>query len=102
MSNLIAVRCDYCGKVVHEDEAVGISLQQDMFSSLNSYPFVYKNITKEKCHVCIECTKVHVLIPVSTVSRAKDETIYNAKKDELYFILRKKCVENFNSRRKKN
>lgn len=100
MSNVTAYICDYRGHLVHEDKAVGITMTEDLFDKLLSYPTIM-NPKKAFCHYCTDCYKKDVLRRAAKEETRKDsEDAYKLKIKELSFSLRNSAVKNFRSGKK--
>jgi hypothetical protein len=101
MSHIKAYTCDCCNVIKHEDEVVGVSLEQDLFDTMLSYKAIM-NPAKAFAHHCLSCYEMYVLNPARvTVNRKKDETAYTAKLKELQYNLRKITVLGFNKKKHK-
>lgn len=95
-----AYRCDFCGNIFEADEVKGIMPIEDMFSAIESFPSTDK-LDKTNVHHCIECSRVHVIIPADReCPRRKDERLYQLKFKELYYLLKSTCVLNVKNRKK--
>lgn len=89
-----AYRCDYCGKIVIEDDIVGIIDMPDIFDTLKSFP-THQDPSRCRVHHCIDCSRAHVLIPASyRAPRKDDERAYQLVFNELYYLFKSKCVSN--------
>lgn len=97
-----AFQCDCCNELKVYAEVVGISLQPDLFDIMSGYKVV-GNPNKEKCHLCTKCYNEKALFPAQNlVNRKKDEKAYELKLKEMSYMVRLKCVENFNKKLRKD
>lgn len=100
MSHIKAYVCDCCNAIKHEDEIVGVSLEQELFDTMLSFRTVM-NPDKAFAHHCLQCYEFYVLNPArTTVNRKNDETAYKAKLKELQYNLRKITVLAFNKKKR--
>lgn len=93
-----AYRCDYCGVITKEDDIVGIIDIKDLFEVLKSFP-THQNAAKCNVHHCVDCSSKYVLIPASyRAPRKNDERAYQLVFNELYYLFKSKCVDNFRNK----
>lgn len=94
--------CDCCGELKYYAEAVGVSLQPDMFDVMNGYKII-NNPNKADVHMCTKCYNEKALYPAQReVNRKKDEQAYILKLKEMSYAVRATCVNNFNKNRTKH
>ncbi len=94
MSHVDAYRCDRCQEIKHESETIGISLQPDIFDTLESYPLVKKQ-EHAQAHICVKCARTYAInVAERDVDRRKDEKKYAARLKELMYALKHYVVTN--------
>lgn len=87
--------CDNCGQLRPAEECAGIKPIEDMFERLNSFPII-ADPAKAEIHQCTTCYNQKVIYVADREhDRKKDEQGYISKLNEMGYLLRSKCVENF-------
>ena len=93
MSKVESYRCDYCGQIKDSENIVGISLVEDIFDRLLSFPIIKHN-TNAEVHGCTDCYN-YCMTEASSINRRKYEQLYIDKRKEAGYNFRKQCVFNF-------
>lgn len=101
MSHVKAYICDHCNELKKESKVVGITMTEDMFDRMKSYPTEFKNPAKSMCHYCLDCYRKFVIIHADRLcNRKKDERGYELKLMELAYSLREKTVKQWRLKKK--
>lgn len=90
--------CDCCQLIKDSSESIGISLQQDAFEILKSYPSIFIP-SKAEVHYCLTCYNMKVIsVAERETNRRNDERAYKLKIIELTYMLKTQCVLNYNNK----